>query len=330
MKINNETKVGVLTIVAVVLLILGYNFLKGKEIFSKTKTIYAIFSDLGALEKSNQVKINGLPVGMVYDLNALDKEVSGIVVTINLTRDVNIPVNSQAYISTPLVGGSIIIIERGSSEEYMKSGDTLVTRRDSGLLDDVRAQFNPTLIKVRDALDSLKFLLGNINRLFNQEANNNLQQTFANLNTATDHLKSLLNTDTGPFANSIKNVNSITDNLKKNNDSITGVISNAKTLTAKWSQLELQRTLDSLDATITFLKTSVGKITDNNGTLGKLINEKELYDRLNKAILSFEILADDIRTHPKRYVNFSIFGRKDKDAPLTSPSSKDTLPSPDN
>lgn len=330
MKISNETKVGILTIFAVTILILGYNFLKGKEVFTKTKRIYAVFSDLGSLEKSNQVKINGLPVGLVYDLNALDKEVSGIVVTINLTRDVNIPVNSQAYVSTPLVGGSVIIIERGNSEVYLESGDTLRTRTDAGILDDVRAQFNPTLIKVRDALDSLKFLLGNINRLFNQEANNNLQQTFANLNTATDHLKYLLNTESGPFARSIQNVDAITDNLKKNNDSITAVISNTKRLTDKWSKLDLQSTLDSLDATIAFLKSSVGRITNNEGTLGKLINEKELYERLNKAILSFEILADDIRTHPKRYVNISVFGRKDRSEPLTSPSKKDTLPAPKN
>ncbi len=260
----------------------------------------------------------------------MDKEVSGIVVTINLTRDVNIPDNSQAYISTPLVGGSIVIIERGNSEVYLGSGDTLKTRTDAGLLDDVRSQFNPTLIKVRDALDSLKFLLGNINRLFNTEAKNNLQQTFANLNSATDHLKYLLNTETGPFANSIKNVNAITENLKKNNDSVTAVISNTKKLTEKWGKLDLQKTLDSLDATIAFLKTSMGRITNNDGTLGKLINEKELYERLNKAILSFEILADDIRTHPKRYVNISVFGRKDKSEPLTSPSKKDTIPSPDN
>jgi len=330
MKISNETKVGVLTIVAVTLLVLGYNFLKGKEVFSKTKTIYAVFSDLGALEKSNQVKINGLPVGIVYDLNAMDKEVSGIVVTINLTRDVNIPDNSQAYISTPLVGGSFIIIERGNSEVYMKSGDTLKTRTDSGLLDDVRSQFNPTLIKVRDALDSLKFLLGNINRLFNTEANNNLQQTFSNLNAATDHLKYLLNTETGPFANSIKNVNSITENLKKNNDSITATISNAKMLTRKWSTIDLQKTVDSLDAAIAFLKSSIAKITSNDGTLGSLISDKELYNKLKETILSAELLLDDIRTHPKRYVNFSIFGRKDKDGPLTSPLKKDTLSSPDN
>jgi phospholipid/cholesterol/gamma-HCH transport system substrate-binding protein len=91
MKISNETKVGILTIVALVILIVGFNFLKGKDVFSRSKKIYAVFSELGTLEKSNEVKINGLPIGNVYDKKERDKDVSAVVVTISLTRDINIP-----------------------------------------------------------------------------------------------------------------------------------------------------------------------------------------------------------------------------------------------
>ena len=327
MKISNETKVGLLTIVALTILVLGFNFLKGKDIFHKTKTIYAVFSNLGSLEKSNQVKINGLPVGIVYELNAKDKEVTGIAVTINLTRDVNIPDNSQAYISTPLVGGSVIIIEKGNSEKFLKSGDTLKTRIDSGILDDVKAQFNPTLLKVRDALDSLKFLLGKVNRLFDAEAKNNLQHTISNLAVASENFKNLLNTQTGPLSNSFRNINSITENLKKNNDSITATISNTKLLTEKLSKLNLQKTIDSLEASLSFLKSTVARITNSDGTLGKLINDNELYNKLRDAIKAAELLMDDLRVHPKRYTGNIIFNRKDKTGPLTSPTEKDTVPS---
>ena len=327
MKISNETKVGLLTIVALVLLILGFNFLKGKDLFHKTKSVYAVFSDLGSLEKSNQVKINGLPVGIVYGLNAKDKEVTGIVVTINLTRDVNIPDNSLAFISTPLVGGSVITIERGNSDTYLKSGDTLKTRFDSGILDDVKAQFNPTLIKVKDALDSLKFLLGRANRIFDVEAKNNLQHTISNLTDASGSLKNLLNTQTGPLSSSIRNINSITENLKKNNDSITATISNTKLLTENLSKLNLQKTIDSLESSLGFLKSTMARITGNDGTLGKLINDNELYFKLKDAIVAAELLMDDLRVHPKRYTGNIIFNRKDKTGPLTSPTNKDTVAS---
>jgi phospholipid/cholesterol/gamma-HCH transport system substrate-binding protein len=160
MKISNETKVGVLTITALTLLILGFNFLKGKDLFNRSKKIYAVFTDLGTLEKSNEVKINGLPIGKVYNLTEKDIDVTGIVVTINLSRVVNIPKNSIAYISSGLVGSSSIIIEKGDAKEYLKPGDTLLTRLDNGILGDVKAQLNPTLNKVRGTLDSLSTVLG--------------------------------------------------------------------------------------------------------------------------------------------------------------------------
>src|SRR5262245_30603924 len=112
MKINNETKVGLLAVVALALLITGFNFLKGKNVFNSSNYIYAVFSDIGPLEKSNQVKINGLPIGTVYAMAPSDKDVTGIVVTINLTKDVNIPKNSVAYISASLVASSYITVEK--------------------------------------------------------------------------------------------------------------------------------------------------------------------------------------------------------------------------
>jgi phospholipid/cholesterol/gamma-HCH transport system substrate-binding protein len=149
MKISKETKVGILSIIAIAMLIMGFNFLKGKDIFKKRKQIYAVFKDLGPLSKSNEVKINGYVIGSVYDLQAQDKDVTGIVATINLSEDVNIPDDSQAFISSPLIGSSFISIEKGNSVNFIKPGDTLNTRRDTGLFDDVKAQINPTLDKVR-------------------------------------------------------------------------------------------------------------------------------------------------------------------------------------
>ena len=159
MKISNETKVGVLTITALVLLIVGFNFLKGKDIFNKSKKLYMIFYDLGGLTKSNEVKINGYVIGKVYDLNATDKNVNGIVATINLSEDVNIPDNSTAVISSPLIGASYIDIEKGNSTKYLEPGDTLRTRIDVGILDDVKSQLTPTLTVVREGIDSVKMLL---------------------------------------------------------------------------------------------------------------------------------------------------------------------------
>ena len=330
MKISNETKVGILTITALTLLIIGFNFLKGKDLFNRSKKIYAVFGDLGPLSKSNEVKINGYVIGKVYELTAKDKNISGVIATINLTEDVNIPDDSQAFISSPLVGSSFIAIGKGESTTFLKPGDTLKTRTDNGILDDVKAQLNPTLNKVRSSLDSLNMVLGGVNRMLNSSANDNIQHTLMNLETASNSLRALLDNQNGALAKTLNNASSITENFKNNNDSITAIISNAKRITSRLSDLELQSTIDSLQSAVALLKTTIARVTSPNGTIGALISDKKLYNKLNDVVLGAEILIDDLRAHPKRYVNFSIFSKKDKDGPLTSPLSKDSLPAKGN
>ena len=153
MKISNETKVGILTIVALVLLIAGFNFLKGKNVFNKEKHLYAVFSDLGSLRKSNEVKMKGLPVGAVYDYTEIDKNLSGIIVTITMKRDVNIPRDSKATIESELLGSTYLNVAQGASTDYLKDGDTIVTDRTPSFFTDVKSQISPTLSSARDAID---------------------------------------------------------------------------------------------------------------------------------------------------------------------------------
>jgi ABC-type transport system involved in resistance to organic solvents, periplasmic component len=328
MTINHETKVGILTIVALAMLILGFNFLKGKDVFNNSKKIYAIFPKLGSLTKSNEVKINGLTIGTVYDLQEVDKNVSGIKVTISLTRDVNIPVNSVAYISANVVGigSASIIIEKGDATTYLKDGDVLNTRIDEGLFGGLTSEVSPTLTKIRNSLDTVNKVLSNVNTIFDAGAKRNLQTTIANLALASNSLNKLLDLQTSALGAALNNVNSITGNIKNNNDSLTAVISNTKKFTEQLARLEMKKTMDTLQAAVSQLKFTMTKISSNEGTLGALINDRQLYNRLNDAVLSAEILIDDLRTHPKRYVNVSVFGKKDKGGALTSPAKKDTVP----
>lgn len=325
MKISNETKVGTLTIIAIVILILGFNFLKGKDILKKRKKIYAVFTDLGSLSKSNEVKINGYVIGSVTEIRAKDKDLTGLVATINLTQDVHIPRDSKAIISTPLVGGSFIIIEKGIDAVFLKSGDTLTTRMDSSILDDVKAAFAPTLSKVRVTLDTLNTVFTRINGFLNAQAKMDLQQTMANLNRASAALNGLMDNQTGTLAKSLRNIEEISTSLKSNTDDIKATIGNAKKASEKFAAIDLQPSIDAFNNLITQFKSILTKMENKDGTLGALMNDKTLYNNLNNAVLALEILMDDLRTHPKRYVNLSIFGRKDKGGSLTSPLPKDTI-----
>ncbi len=324
MKISNETKVGVLTIISLTILILGFNFLKGKDVLRKRKKIYAVFKDLGSLAKSNEVRINGYVIGSVYEIKAKDMDLSGLVATINLTESVNIPKDSRAMISSPLVGGSYIVIQKGVSTEYLKPGDTLSTFVDVGILDDVKAQLTPTLTKVRGTLDTMNRLLSNVNSLLSADAKTNIQQTLINLNKASNALNGLIDNESSALSKTLSNAEEITKTLKANSEDVTATIKNARTASEKFAALSLQPTIDSFNVVISSLKGMANKLNSPNGTLGALINDRTLYNQIQDAILSVQILMDDLRTHPKRYVNISVFGRKDKDGALTSPLPKDT------
>ena len=328
MKIRNEIKVGILTIISLVMLVVGFNFLKGRDFFNSSAKVYAIFSKLGSLAKSNEVKINGLTVGTVYGMEEVDKNVSGIKVTINLTRDVNIPSNSVAFITAPLggLGSATIIIEKGDATTFLKDGDILSTRIDEGLFGGLTSEVAPTLSKLRNSLDSLNRVFGNFNLLLDAGSKHNLQHTIANLTLASNSLNKLLDPQTSALSATLNNVSDITANLKKNNENITAIVSNTKQFTDKLSKINLQQTMDELQSAITTLKTSINKIASKEGSLGALINDRQLYNKLNDAVLSAEILMDDLRKNPKRYVNLSVFGGKDKKGPITSPAIKDSVP----
>lgn len=326
MTISNETKVGALTVLAVALLFIGFNYLKGRDVFNSTKKIYAEFTDLGSLEKSNEVKINGLPVGTVYQKKEKDKNVSAIVVTITLTRDINIPKNSVAFIASSLVGSSYIVIERGNSSEMLQDGDTIMTRKETGLLGDVKAQLDPTISSVRGILDSLKKTLAGINSVLDNETRMHLRQTIANLDSTSNAMQYYFQTDQGPLHQILENIGSVSAQLKTSSIAIEQTAKNAELFSGKLAAVNVTQTADSLYAVINQLKQLTTSLNKGEGTLGAFIKERQIHDQLQRTILSAEILLDDLRSHPKRYTSFSLFGKKDKSTPLSAPLVKDSTP----
>ncbi|HTL08624.1 MAG TPA: MlaD family protein, partial [Chitinophagaceae bacterium] len=152
MKISNETKVGILAAISITLLILGFNFLKGRNLLSKANTeIYAVFTKVDGLNIANPVTINGLQVGKVYEMREKNRSLDSIVVVINLEKDIDIPSNSFATISSDLLGAATLSITKGDSKTLLANGDTLLTRNSAGLVEGFKAQLNPALNSVNGA-----------------------------------------------------------------------------------------------------------------------------------------------------------------------------------
>lgn len=319
MKISNETKVGSLTAIAIVILILGFNFLKGKNLADRSDKIYAEFPAVDGLQVSNPIFINGLQVGKVYRMEEKDKNLSGVIVTISLTKDINIPKNSVATIGSELLGTTSVKIRLGSSADYIQDGDTLQTAKTLGLADKLQSSLDPTLASVNKTLGSLDLVLQNLNSVLDPHTKNNLQTIVANLTTSSKSLEKLLDAQTGMLAKTLSNTESVTGNLAKNNEKINTSIDNLEKATGKLANAKFDEAVASLQSTLSKLEATMVKVNSNQSSIGALLNDRKLYDQILQTNRSLTTLLDDLRMNPKRYVNISVFGRKDKKGPLMTP-----------
>ncbi len=331
MKISNETKVGALTAIAIVLLILGFSFLKGKTFFKTGNFLNAEFADAKGLMISNPVYINGFQVGSVYEIENTDANLKNISVTLKLKDNYNIPVNSTATIKENPLGTPSIEIKLGDSKTLLKSGEKITTVASTGLLGGLTDKLGPIGDEVKNSLKSLDAVLKNLNTVFDPNTKNNLQSTIANINKVTEglvassaSLQKLLNAQSGSLAKSLNNVDTFTHNLNSQNAKISKMMSNIETTTENLAKTDIDGAINKLKSAIGKIDEMMTKVQSSEGSLGLLMNDKQLYNNLTNTIRSANILVDDLKTHPKRYVNISVFGKKDKGGALTAPLPIDT------
>lgn len=319
MKISNETKVGALTAIAITVLILGFNYLKGRNLADRSDKLYAIFPSVRGLAVSNPVFINGLQVGKVADMHETDKNLTGVIIGINLTKDINIPKNSVVTITSEFLGSTGLDIVMGDSKTLVKDGDTLATKENLTVMGEFTKNINPAINNANEAIIQLQILIKKITEIVDPNTQKNIQGIIASLNSTSQSLDRLLNDKNGSLARSLNNVELVTGNLAKNNDKINNTLANLDKASGNFANLKLEEAIESIKNTMAKLESAVGKIDSKQGTLGLLLNDTKLYDQLVLTNRSLTTLLDDLRVNPKRYVNISVFGRKDKKGPLQAP-----------
>jgi phospholipid/cholesterol/gamma-HCH transport system substrate-binding protein len=326
MKVSNETKVGALTAISITLLILGFNFLKGKTLFKTGHYIYAEYGDTKGLMVSNPVYINGFQVGTVMEIDNEDASLHKLILTLKLKEFYQIPNNSVAIIKENPLGTPSINIQLGNATTFLNAGDTVHTENNPGMLAGIMDKLGPVGTQVQQTLTHLDSVLKNINKIFDPTTRNNMQEVIANINKTTASLvissasiQQMLAAQSGSIAQSMDNINGFTKNLADNNNKVTQVLTNVETTTAQLAKTDFNGTVEQLKTAVNNLNTLITSLNSNNGTLGKLMHDEALYNQLNQTLNSANILLDDLRVHPKRYVSLSVFGKKDKTGPLMQP-----------
>lgn len=331
MKISNEAKIGLIAIATLVLLFMGMAYLKGSSIFQKEVTMYAVYKDVLGLKKSNPVVINGLQVGKITDIDG-GRDMRNMVVSMSFTRDVNIPENSVAIINPNLLGSTSLEIQLGNALGYKSNGDTISTAPGGGAIDEALKVLNPVLYEVRNAVNSLDSVLQIIATTFDPTVKSDIKDIFNNLNLVSQSftvsaktLEETLNPQTGALGQTLKNVNVFTSSLSNNSTSMDSIFKSMNATSRHLSEVDLKQSVDSLNAAISSFKAVAEKVNSKDGSLGLLLNDKNLYNNLEATTQKLNTLIDDVRIHPRRYVNISVFGRKDKGNYLAAPVSNDTL-----
>lgn len=303
---KKELKVGILVIVATALLVFGYNFLKGNNLFNTSRTFYAVYDDVEGLSQSAPVRVNGYKVGNVTKIDFMES--GQLLVAMNINDDFKFPEKSVAKIyGGGLIGGKSIKIELNDDfEDFAKDGDTLQSAIDEGLIELVNEKLTPLKNKISNAVVEIDTLLSNFNYVLDKDSKNNLRTSIKNFNetlialkSSSSNIQDILNTNQDEINNSIKKFSQTADNMSQLTDSL--------------SQIEFSRVVENANETLLNLKDFSNKLNQGDGTLGKLIEDDQLYVNLEKATKEMEELLRDLKLNPKRYVHFSVFGKNNKE-----------------
>ncbi len=307
MKITKEIKTGILALFAILLLIYGYGFLKGSDLFSNERTFYVSYDNVAGLTVSAPVTINGYVVGQVKKIE-FENDLGGLLVTFSVTKNFNFSKNSIVRIySTSVIGGNALaIIPEIDKDRIAIDGDVLKGEIEKGMLESLTSGLKPLENKIYTTLSGLDSLLINLNSVLNKDTKNNLKDAISSLTKtvysfedSSSDLNSLLKENKPKLDSTFSNMETITDNLAVFSDSIT--------------QIDIKAISNNLETTLDSFNSIMDKFNNGEGSIGNLINDENLYKNLEAASKELEELLRDLKENPKRYVHISVFGKKEKE-----------------
>ena len=305
MNLSREIKTAILVLLGATAFIFGFNYLKGTSIFDNDKNLFAIYEDVEGLVVGAKVTINGMDVGKVTKIDILP-DFSGVRVDLSLRGDIDISRESDALLyESGLIGGKAISIVPAETGSLAEEGDQLPSKIKPGLTELINQQIAPLQSKIENMLTSADSLFAGVSNVMNYETQDNLKTLLKNLTTTIESINDIssrmvtvVDDNQAALKATLKNVEGTTSNLEKMTDSLAAI---------RWGE-----TANEIQFLVTNLTAITQPIAEGEGTIGQLIKNDSLYYHINASTEALEALLKDLKAHPKRYVHFSLFGRKEK------------------
>ncbi|GAA4323716.1 MlaD family protein [Pontixanthobacter gangjinensis] len=304
LKYSREVKTALLAIIAIVLLIFGYSFLKGENLLDNSRTFYAVYDDVEGLSPSSEVTINGLKVGKITSIDFLNSS-GDLLVTFTVKNDFKFSRSSEAQIyGGGIIGGKSLAIvpkyEKGV--DWAESGDTLSGVKEEGIMELVNDRLTPLQNKLEGTIVSADSMLTAINQILDDSTRNNIRGTFRNLDATVasfqvtaNELQGIVQGNSEKLDRTFTNLDEMSTNFNKFSDTLTN--------------MNINKITTNLEKVIADFEAVSNKLNNGNGTAAKLINDDAVYNNLDRATKQLEELLQDVKLNPKRYVHFSVFGK---------------------
>jgi len=304
-KISKEVRTGILAIIALVIVIGGYNYLKGKNLLDKNRNFYALYDNVEGLAPGANVTINGLTVGKVISIKFADK--SGILkVHFDVSSDFEFSNESIAKVyGIGFISGKNLAIVPKYEGEPAKDGDILPSEIDNGIMELVTDRLEPLQAVIESAINDADSLVKSFNKILDVDTQRNLKETIANFSTISRELKTTTSSMNGLLA----------DNRQKLTGTITNfeeISSNFAKISDSLSQVEVGAMVSNIEKLTSDFQVIANNLKSGQGTVGKLLQDDQVYVNLERTTKQMELLLQDMRLNPKRYVHFSLFGKKPK------------------
>lgn len=320
MKISKEVTIGILVLAAITIFIWGINFLKGDSIFSTDQIFYAKYQRVDGLKKSSPITLKGFKVGQIKSIEFSESNIDDLIVAFSVSDGFKLPNNTTARIvSSDIMGTKEIQIILGNSKKTLQAGDTIRGSIEGDLKEQVSMQMLPLKNKAEKLMSSVDSVLTVIQYIFNADARDNISQSLASIKSTIDKLKNtssnldtLVSGQRSHMEKILANVESITSNLESNGENISNILTNFSSISDSLKQAEIASTVNNANAALAQVDEIFQQINSGKGSIGAFLKNDSLYHNMESASKHLDELLVDLKAHPKRYVQVSVFGRKDK------------------